>query len=319
MNGQYGDINLYCEWDFNSIDPNKYLYVDYTGFSNNIFFNVEGQYTDGTPFYYDINDFNFVFNDKNVLYINLHYFSVTPYYSPPFNVQLDYKLVKKSDFARVFISVVIIVVLIGLIAMLGYRCFHLMKQRNLLRNGANLQNREINYIIPNNPGIVVNVDHHVHAETVLKNKNKLIIEKLLETELMPVIYQEYLNEYSASCTICMEGFTIGKHDVTLLHCKHIFHHNCLKNWLFKNLTHPKCPNCNYNVVENSENSNQMNKSIIQDNTHNNLNIPNNFIRNVNNQQSFPRMSNENNNNRYVAVSRSNINIPIKNATNSQIN
>ena len=318
VGSQYGDINLYCEWNFNSINKSQYVYVEFNGFSDNIFFNIEGQYTDGTPFYFDMINSKFAFNDENILYVNLHYFSLIPLYSPPFIVNLDYKKVTKTDYARVFISIVIIVVLVGLIILSAYRCYYVMKQRREMTYQANFPNRELNYIVANNPGIVVNIDHHVQAETILKNKNKLIIEKLLETELKPVIYEENLNEYNASCTICMEGFIVGKQDVTVLSCKHIFHHNCLKNWLFKNLTHPKCPNCNNNVAENSENSNQPHKSILHDNTQNNLNVQNDFIRNINNQQSFTRMSNDNNN-RYIPVSRSNVNIPVENVTNSQIN
>jgi len=33
-------------------------------------------------------------------------------------------------------------------------------------------------------------------------------------------------------------------------CKHIFHYDCLKKWIDDNVLTPKCPNCNYNLINN---------------------------------------------------------------------
>ena len=53
---------------------------------------------------------------------------------------------------------------------------------------------------------------------------------------------------------------------TYLFCKHIFHYECLKDWLNKNILMPKCPNCNYNVLTGGE---------INLNNHNPNNLPEN--------------------------------------------
>ena len=141
-------------------------------------------------------------------------------------------------------------------------------------------------------------------------------------DLKPIFYKELLNEFKSSCTICMESFLEDKSEVTLLNCKHIFHHNCLKNWLFKNLTHPKCPNCNYNVVDSSSNPNSavrtnnnpnsnnfpVNPTInVHDHTQSHLNNISSNIMIINNESaSTTRRNNDNinnnNSNRYISLS-----------------
>ncbi len=48
-----------------------------------------------------------------------------------------------------------------------------------------------------------------------------------------------------SCSICKENFDI--HDtIRLLSCQHIYHKNCVDDWLKQ---HPRCPTCNKNIAE----------------------------------------------------------------------
>ena len=43
------------------------------------------------------------------------------------------------------------------------------------------------------------------------------------------------------CVICMEDFADNSEKrVAELHCKHIFHEECLKEWVKKNTTCPTC-------------------------------------------------------------------------------
>ena len=37
--------------------------------------------------------------------------------------------------------------------------------------------------------------------------------------------------------------------VLRLTCKHVYHTSCLESWLNQNLLSPKCPNCNYIVLD----------------------------------------------------------------------
>ena len=52
-----------------------------------------------------------------------------------------------------------------------------------------------------------------------------------------------------TCTICIEEFKENKSKVSVTPCKHVFHYKCLSNWLRKNVKNPKCPNCNYNLIQ----------------------------------------------------------------------
>lgn len=320
VNNKYSTNNLYCKWSYWGVETDKYLLIEYLRYDRRHVFTVEGELVDDTPFSYNISRDNFVFNAIGVKYFTFHFFSYQDFDSPPFEVSMSYQKLGRSAMS-VFLSVGTIVIFVMLFSILVYRCYIGLKMRRQLRREAAHHERQINYILANNPGIIANIQQDPQAEQIIKNKNKKEIEKLLETDLKPHFYKEHMNEFNATCTICMESFAEEKSEVTVLFCKHIFHHGCLKNWLFKNLTHPKCPNCNYNVIDRSSqppvvsyNANQTNNnnvSHIHDNTHNNLNIVNNNPYpninhnnlNVNIQQTSARRVNDSNsNNRYVGIS-----------------
>ena len=82
----------------------------------------------------------------------------------------------------------------------------------------------------------------------LEKNNKLKIKYALNNYLCPKEYTELYQNYSQSCSICMEAFNIF-HKVSITPCKHIFHFNCLSNWLDRNALNPKCPNCNFNLIQ----------------------------------------------------------------------
>jgi hypothetical protein len=86
------------------------------------------------------------------------------------------------------------------------------------------------------------------ARQSLQEKNNMILMNLFENELGPQDLKEDINYYKIqTCSICLEGLANEK--VSTLACKHIFHTTCLKDWLFKDLLKPKCPNCNYYIIE----------------------------------------------------------------------
>lgn len=60
----------------------------------------------------------------------------------------------------------------------------------------------------------------------------------------------------AECTICMETAELGT-EVTVLPCKHWFHHDCIKPWLLSNQT---CPHCRKGVQQWFEENNSGNES-----------------------------------------------------------
>ena len=92
---------------------------------------------------------------------------------------------------------------------------------------------------------------------LIKEQNKKKIEFLLSSSMKSETYSEYLInkkndneeiEVMTACTICLEDFKNGS-QVIETPCYHLYHAKCITNWLYKNVMHPKCPNCNYNLIE----------------------------------------------------------------------
>ena len=99
------------------------------------------------------------------------------------------------------------------------------------------------------------VDQHIIDE-LCPNPDLMSYEQLLELEEnlgkvnkglsnqqinnLPIIrYTKGNNNESKQCIICMEEFE-EKEKVKLLPCAHIFHNNCIKQWLLKEKTCPFC-------------------------------------------------------------------------------
>jgi len=57
-------------------------------------------------------------------------------------------------------------------------------------------------------------------------------------------------EHKAECSICMDEVNIGE-EVTVLPCKHWFHHQCVSAWL---LEHDTCPHCRKGITKQQEGS-----------------------------------------------------------------
>lgn len=60
-------------------------------------------------------------------------------------------------------------------------------------------------------------------------------------------------EHTAECSICMDEVNLGE-EVTVLPCKHWFHHTCVSAWLNE---HDTCPHCRKGITKGQgENTNQ---------------------------------------------------------------
>ena len=96
----------------------------------------------------------------------------------------------------------------------------------------------------------------------IEKENKLKIKYALRNSLKP---KKFLKKYGTkdgnTCTICIEDFKEKVSKVSITPCKHVFHYQCLSNWLVKNVMNPKCPNCNYNLIQNIKESDIKNKVI----------------------------------------------------------
>lgn len=81
----------------------------------------------------------------------------------------------------------------------------------------------------------------------LENKvgkvNKGLNKKQFD-DIKLIKYNKYVNKENYQCIICMEEFQENE-IVKLLPCKHIFHSNCIKQWLMKEKT---CPFCKKEII-----------------------------------------------------------------------
>ena len=95
--------------------------------------------------------------------------------------------------------------------------------------------------------------------TLKTNKDK--IDNMFKGELKPEIYKKLNNaNHNFNCTICLEDFKDGQSQIVETKCHHTFHYNCFKNWVYKNMLFPKCPNCNTPILE-SDNKNNLSNNI----------------------------------------------------------
>ena len=114
-----------------------------------------------------------------------------------------------------------------------------------------------------NNDIIKNNNYAEYTHIVNTNKEKM--DNLFKTELLPKIYNKSntIND-CYNCTICMEDFIDNSSIVVTTKCGHTFHQLCIRNWAYKNIICPKCPNCNYLILGPESEINLENLSIPQD-------------------------------------------------------
>ena len=138
----------------------------------------------------------------------------------------------------------IIGIIIGGIALIGgiiTATILFNKNKNKIKRKPSVNNSVVN--IDNS-----NINNYTEYNNIV-NKNKEKMDNLFKTELLPKKYNKYNsnNDYS-NCTICMEDFIDNQSNVITSKCGHTFHQKCFKNWVYKNIICPKCPNCNYLIL-----------------------------------------------------------------------
>ena len=90
------------------------------------------------------------------------------------------------------------------------------------------------------------------------NNNKEEMNNLFKTKIIPTTYIKNKNANDCyKCTICLEDFIDGSSIIITTECSHSFHFECFKDWTFKNIHFPKCPNCNKPILDSNIN-NQIN-------------------------------------------------------------
>lgn len=223
VEGGYGVPNLYCRWVLNNTDLSKNLSFNFTNMSNQTksVFQMVMYYKSGKRDvrWGGLESFSWSL-DEELKSMEIHYFDSITYNSNPFIISVDYN---NESILNYFSWICILLSSICLV------CFVCALS---CPNASNRNNNASNV-------------HGIEANR--RKTNRKILDKLFTTALVPVVYSEKTNVYKNDCTICLEDFNPNS-KVVVLECKHIFHFECLKEWLIKNILHPKCPNCNYDVV-----------------------------------------------------------------------
>ena len=141
---------------------------------------------------------------------------------------------KKYKYSLIFVSILFILCIIS--------CFilYLIKYR---RNRELIRLRAIN--MANN---LNELQNRIDPE---EKKNK--INELFKKKLKKIKYLKKLNvNETTACSICLEEFIENKSLVCITPCLHIFHYDCIYNWLFSENSNCQCPYCNYDLLSNKE-------------------------------------------------------------------
>jgi hypothetical protein len=110
------------------------------------------------------------------------------------------------------------------------------KSKNI-NNNNNIDdnNNIINNQIQNNNNIISNEEYNL-------NQDKII--DLMKKNFNFIDFGSIKEKLDNKCSICIEEF-VASDKVVITPCNHIFHKNCINNWLIKNNNEIKCPNCNH--------------------------------------------------------------------------
>ena len=80
-------------------------------------------------------------------------------------------------------------------------------------------------------------------------EKKKKLKKLFDTKLKKRKYLKKDNiNVTTACSICLEEFIENVSEVSITPCMHIFHYDCLNNWLFMENSKCLCPYCNNNLL-----------------------------------------------------------------------
>ena len=132
---------------------------------------------------------------------------------------------------------------------------------------SNCRKKNNSQIIYNSSSVNESIKNTYPEFFNIVNNNREKMDNLFKTELLPKIYTKNntVND-NYNCTICMEDFIDNSSTVLTTKCGHTFHYKCFKNWTYKNIICPKCPNCNYLILGPESNINLDNLSIPADYT-----------------------------------------------------
>ena len=251
--GKFGTQSIYCDYKFIVSDDNDIYYNinykydrSYSRDLENINLYLLVLYEDSTTTsgYLQGNEVNKDFYSVKEIQLKLYFEYGFP--SLPFSLVIT----KNKDNSKLTLYITIgIIILSCILCALAIYCLSKkisenarLRQRALFEIAMAHQNGE-------------EIEDEESEQRRIERENKLKIKFALKNSLRP---KKFLKKYGAkdgnTCTICIEDFKEKVSKVSITPCKHVFHYQCLSNWLVKNVMNPKCPNCNYNLIQNIKDS-----------------------------------------------------------------
>lgn len=251
VNWKYGMTNLFCSYIYSPSEPEeKYYIINYEVPSNNLD-NIQIYLSilqnDDNTILGSLSKYSFSRSLDDIKEIKLMVYFEKSLNNIPFTFSIEEKKYKSKILTIIAIALVIVFIITCTIFIIS-----LSKKARERRTSIHFGERRI---------IVLNDNDNGKNE----EENKKKVENLIKSSLTSQIYNEN-NGIKNKCSICLEDLKVGIDKVSITPCKHIFHYDCLRKWLLENYQLPKCPNCNYNIVEYFESLQSHTKLALNQNT-----------------------------------------------------
>lgn len=297
-NGKYGRKMLFCKFEY--MDETSSDYILSIQFSSKITNKPKVAY--GCSFLDSSQDkIQKIEESKEISCSgssNIYFYTLLQeeYASSPVIFKITLNNSKIYKYITVF-SIVIIILLIATCAICCVSRFYNNKARRQLRMLMNQRARENMLRIQQENNYINNYNENNEN---IEEINRAKLDELFSKKMAEHYYKSEYNQFGGGCSICLENFK-KKSKVSMTPCKHVFHYQCIKDWLYKNAKNPKCPNCNKEVLVEDEIVNdtkggdenkiiKVKKKQNNNNNNNNININNHVL---NNNLNFAGRSNNN--------------------------
>ena len=254
--GLFGSKNILCSFEYDQSTNNDLeVKVEFTsGISKKpkVYIESTDVYNAKRKEYAESNtEFDFSKSEKVLMKILL----LDEYYVSPIKIKISVSSSKFGVIASIIITILFIGIMVGCVVFCAYR----MYKNNEARRAARLymyQQAQANMArIEQENGYYEDSNQEDSVDIEKINKEKL--DQLFRTKMAEHLYKKQYNEFGGGCSICLAEFK-KKSKVSITSCKHVFHYDCIHDWLYKNIRNPKCPNCN-NEILNDDDENKNNK------------------------------------------------------------
>ena len=252
VDGRYGTQSIYCEYTLYATDDDDIYYninynfkTQYLSDLQTVHLYFKVVYSDSTSVYSSLSNpsLNKDFHTVKQIILKVYFEKGFPTF--PFSLVIT----KQSDNSKLALYITIgTIILACIICALAIYCLSKkisenarLRQQTLFEMAMAHQQRRAERD---------EEEDEYAKEKRIENENKMKIEFALKNYLKP---KKFLKKFGVkdgtTCTICIDEFKEKRSRVSVTPCKHVFHYKCLSNWLSKNVMNPKCPNCNYNLIQ----------------------------------------------------------------------